>query len=187
MHVRSLSDGRVHLTVPGPHDVDAITAACRDREIAAWTTVPDPYTRADAVRFVGDMVPAGWANAAPTWAIRTDPDGPLLGVVGFLRHERTAPEIGYWIAPGGRGRGLATAAVELACDFAFAPGGLAAWRIEWRAFAGNRASAAVAQRIGFRFEGTLRLGSVQRGVPRDTWIAGLLSDDPRGPVAGWPT
>ncbi|MGW0021645.1 GNAT family N-acetyltransferase [Rhodococcus sp. NPDC003382] len=186
MQVTSLSDGRVHLTVPVPHDVDTITTACQDREIADWTTVPDPYTRADAVRFVGDIVPRGWAASAPNWAIRTSPDGVLLGVVGFLHHERTAPEIGYWIAADARGRGLATAAVNLACDFAFDPDGLATTRIEWRAFAGNLASAAVARHVGFRFEGTLRRGTLHRGVPRDTWIAGLLSDDPRVPADGWP-
>ena len=36
----------------------------------------------------------GAALARTDEAIRTSPDGVLLGVVGFLHHERTAPEIG---------------------------------------------------------------------------------------------
>ncbi|MFZ2526472.1 MAG: hypothetical protein WAX14_02280 [Rhodococcus sp. (in: high G+C Gram-positive bacteria)] len=52
--------------MPDPRDVDAITVACRDRQITAWTTVPDPYTRAAVGVRVGDMLSDGWANDAPT-------------------------------------------------------------------------------------------------------------------------
>jgi RimJ/RimL family protein N-acetyltransferase len=81
-----------------------------------------------------------------------------------------------------------TEAVSLVLDFAFAahPDGLNLQRVEWHAFAGNTASAAVARRAGFRFEGASRLGAVQRGARRDDWQAGLLRDDPRTPADGWP-
>ncbi|KFD42954.1 hypothetical protein IU11_16065 [Cellulosimicrobium sp. MM] len=43
MHPFALDDGRVHLSTPTLDDVDAITAACQDPEVAAWTVVPSPY------------------------------------------------------------------------------------------------------------------------------------------------
>ena len=144
MEVRTLTDGAVVLSPPGPADVDAITEACRDPLIARWTTVPSPYTRADALHFVEDVVPAGWTQGRPDWAVRTAADGVLCGMVGFVP------------------------------------------RVAWRAFVGNRASAAVARRVGFRYEGIARNGLLQRGVPRDVWVAGLSADDPPGHVDGWP-
>jgi RimJ/RimL family protein N-acetyltransferase len=185
MEPHTLTDGSVVLSKPDVGDVDAITAACRDPAISEWTTVPTPYSRADAVHFVGEVVPLKWASGLPDWGIRTSDDGRLQGMVGFVPRGASAPEIGYWIAPGARGRGLATAAVNLVCDFAFRPDGMGLWRIEWRAFVGNYPSAAVARHAGFRFEGLARHGLRQRGVPRDVWVAGLLPDDPRV-TTEWP-
>lgn len=56
----------------------------------------------------------------------------------------------------------------------------------WHACVGNWASWRAAWRVGFRFEGAERLGSVRRGERQDTWTATLMRDDPRTPVAPWP-
>ncbi len=100
--------------------------------------MPYPYTRADALHFVEDVVPAEWAQGWPDRAVRTAADGMNVP------------------------------------------------RVAWRAFVGNRASAAVARRVGFRYEGIVRNGLLQRGVPRDVWVAGLSADDPHGPTDDWP-
>ena len=55
--------------------------------------------------------------------------------------------------------------------------GLELVRIEWHANAGNVASARVARRVGFRFEGTLCLGAVGRNGREDDWVAGILVGD----------
>ena len=52
-------------------------------------------------------------------------------------------------------------------------------RVGWNAYAGNLGSARVAQKLGFRFEGTARLGAALRGQLRDDWAAGLLASDDR--------
>jgi RimJ/RimL family protein N-acetyltransferase len=185
-----LSNGRVTLTPPTDGDVDAVTEYCRDPEVQRWTTVPRPYERADAVRFIVDVVPAGWATGTTaTWAIRREPAGALVGMIGLDGIADGAAEIGFWLAPGARGQGVMTAAVDLVCDHAFAAtaqGGLGLRRIVWHAFTGNIPSATVARRAGFRFEGTRRLGGAQRGERLDDWSASLLRDDPRVPAPGWP-
>lgn len=182
-----LTGERVVLSTPTEADVDRIAELCVDPAIAEWTTVPSPYTRDHAVGFVDGMVADGWASGRiHTWGVRVD--GELAGMMGLHGIEDGAAEIGYWLAPGARGRGLMSEAVALALDYGFAPApeGLGLQRIAWHAFIGNRASAAVARRAGFLFEGTIRLGAVHRGLRRDEWQAGLLATDPRTAADGWP-
>ena len=52
----------VVLSAPVEADIDRIAEFCRDPEVAAWTTVPTPYDRADAERFVTGIVPDGWGS-----------------------------------------------------------------------------------------------------------------------------
>lgn len=190
-----LANESVRLSAPTDTDVDAITAACQDPDVAAWTVVPSPYRRADAEQFVTRFVPDGWSRDTEfTWAIRepgTD-DGPLLGMVGLHREGRPpAPgqeqsaEIGFWTAPGARGRGVATDAARLVVDWGFDPEGLDLAVISWVAYVGNWGSRRVAWKLGFRVEGTIRRHGVQRGRRRDSWVGTLLPQDPRVPNEEW--
>jgi RimJ/RimL family protein N-acetyltransferase len=90
-------------------------------------------------------------------------DDAAAGEVGLrnLDDDRRRAEMGWWIAPAQRGRGLATAAVRLLAGWALGPpcGLVQVWaRIE----AGNAASARVAAGAGFR-----RLGRSASG--HDVW------------------
>lgn len=182
-----LTDDVVWLSRPIAADIDAIVECCRQPSIVRWTVVPQEYDRGDAEGFLRTVVTPGWAARSPTWGVRTSPDGPIVGMIGLAADTQPgAAEIGFWLGTQARGRGLMTAAVRLACDFGFAPDGLALTRIEWRAYAGNRASAAVARRAGFHYEGLLRRAGPQRGVRHDCWIAGRLASDPATPTTGWP-
>lgn len=183
---RVLADGVVWLSPPTEADIETITACCQHRSIADWVRIPVPYRREHAAAFVEDLIPAGWSKRSPTWALRLDKDGPVIGMIGLEAEDSSAAEVGYWLVPEQRSRGLMTRALRMVCDFGFDPATLGLERITWRAFVGNHASAAVAARNGFRYEGMLRLGSSQRGVRRDTWIAGRLATDPGLPVSDWP-
>ncbi|AGW40650.1 acetyltransferase [Leifsonia xyli subsp. cynodontis DSM 46306] len=182
-----LTGERVTLAAPTTDDIDRIVELCQDPEVSAWTTVPSPYRRSDGEGFVTGMVADGWASGRVcTWGIRAE--GALHGVVGLHEIHDGAAEIGFWLGWEARGRGYMSEAVALVLDFAFAgaPSGLGLHRVVWHAIAGNAASAAVARRAGFRFEGTARLGVTQGGVRRDRWQAGMLADDPRAPAGDWP-
>jgi RimJ/RimL family protein N-acetyltransferase len=176
MEPLELTDGVVVLRAPGPQDVDRITEICQEPSIQRWTTVPSPYARADAEGFVTGMVRDGWADGSSlTWAVRVD--DVLVGMVGLAMEGVGSAEIGYWLASDHRGRGLMSRAVALVLDVAF--GRLALDRVLWRAYAGNLPSRHVAERAGFRVEGEIRLGAIQRGVRCDEWLGTLLRDDPR--------
>ena len=86
-------------------------------------------------------------------------------------------QIGYWLAPEGRGRGYATRAVVLLTAWLF---GLGAARVFLTVVAGNEGSAAVAVRAGYVLEGTMRSHAVWQGQRQDVmWFAALPSEWPR--------
>jgi RimJ/RimL family protein N-acetyltransferase len=180
-----LSGERVVLSAPTEADIDRIAELCADPAIARWTTVPAPYQRHHAVGFVTGVVPDGWASGRVcTWAIRTG--GVLVGMVSIGDIHQHRGEIGFWLAPEARGLGVMSEAVRVVIDYGFASDGLGLRRMVWRALAGNAASAAVARRAGFHWDGVMPGGAVQRGERFDEWRASLLPDDPREPAGDWP-
>ena len=184
MQIATLRTQRLELSSLRESDVGALFEACQDPDIRRYTTVPTPYERHHAVEFV-QRVAKGWdAGTEQTWAMR---DGETLaGIVGLYRQGGGAAELGYWVAPGARGRGFTTEAARAVIDWAFSPEGLALVRIEWRAVVGNVLSARAARTLGFRFEGTLRQALRNgSGARDDGWIAGLLATDDRTPQP-WP-
>lgn len=181
----TLHTKRMELSTPAEADIAEITRICQDAEILKWTTVPSPYVRADAEFFVGQIVGPGWeSKTAPTWAMRLV--GDLIGVISLTALDESMYEIGYWMDPAVRGRGLMVEAVEAVSDYGFAADGLNLGRIEWHAYVGNAGSASVARRSGFTYEGLLRMEGLQRGRRHDSWVAGLLPTDDRSEKAGWP-
>jgi len=188
----TLGDDLVTLAAPTAVDLDDITLACQDPLVQEWVTVPRPYRRADAERFLEHVVGPGWASGRElVWAVRSPtPEGApadrLLGMIGLHGVLDGSAEIGYWVAPWARRRGVVTRAVALVLDHALGLDGLDLQRVSWQAYVGNWPSRRVAWQAGFQVEGTIRLEGVQRGVRRDTWVGTLLRDDPRGPAEPWP-
>lgn len=181
----TLTTDRLVLRAPDASDVDAIAEACQDPEIQRWTTVPSPYARTDAEEFVR-LVGGWWAEGSETvWALRLDE--ALVGMIGLhhIAAHRAGgrAELGFWVTAAARGRGYVVEAASAVIDWGLAELGLA--RIEWRAVAGNVASAKAARALGFRYEGLLRQAFASGDRREDSWIAGLLRDDDRTPAA-WP-
>jgi RimJ/RimL family protein N-acetyltransferase len=132
--------------------------------------------RADAEGLVARR--ADWSSGDhASWAVV---DGS--GVVGSVSlHSIDAvqndAEIGYWTAPAARGQGVAAAAVDAACRWAFAT--LPVDRIELCHAVENAASARVAEKAGFTREGRLRRSyRYGDGVKHDELLWARLADDP---------
>jgi RimJ/RimL family protein N-acetyltransferase len=180
----TLHTARLTLSVPTTADADAIFEACQDSAIQRYTTVPSPYERQHAESFI-TLAHTRWAEGVEaTWALRER--GTLAGMVGL--HGITfggSGELGYWMAPSARGRGLLTEACRAVLDWGFDTSGAALQRIEWRAVVGNAGSARVARALGFRYEGVLRRALANSFGREDGWIAGLLPGDDRMPQP-WP-
>jgi RimJ/RimL family protein N-acetyltransferase len=106
-------------------------------------------------------------------------EGALLGggSLNAISVEQGRAAIGYWLAPWARGRGVATHAVRLLANWAFADLELA--RVELTCGPDNRASQRVAERCGFTREGILRSHIPFRGSRRDTVMYSLLPGELR--------
>ena len=84
---------------------------------------------------------------------RTEDDAPIgrVNLFNVVRGPRQSAGMGYWLDEAHGGRGHATAAVRLACTFAFAHLGL--HRVEPAVMPRNARSARVLAKAGFRREG----------------------------------
>jgi [ribosomal protein S5]-alanine N-acetyltransferase len=84
-------------------------------------------------------------------------------------------ELGYWLAEPFWGRGLAVEACRVLLDHVFREYGPE--RLQARVIAGNVASSRVLDKVGFRFEGTLRSALLRREKFEDLHIYSLLRAD----------
>jgi RimJ/RimL family protein N-acetyltransferase len=143
----TLIDGALTMRPPTPDDVDAITAACQDPEIQRWTFVPRPYRREHAVEWVA-RAPAA-AQAGEIVTLLALEDGELAGSFSVLEIDqaRGYGEIGYWVAPNARRRGVATRATRLLHEWAAGPLGLT--HLEILPHEDNAPSRRVAERAGY--------------------------------------
>lgn len=82
-------------------------------------------------------------------------DGRLAGIIGIsIDRGHRSGAIGYWLDERSQGKGVMTAAVANLAGDGFERHRLV--RVEIRADVENRASRAVAERLGFKLEGVLR-------------------------------
>jgi RimJ/RimL family protein N-acetyltransferase len=172
-----LTDGVVTLRAWQPGDAPAVFAAGQDPEIARFLPVPQPYTEASAREFV-TVRRADWeGDEERSFAITDATTGEVLGSIA--RHQRAEhrAELGYWLAPGARGRGIATRALRLVADWSI-DGGLI--RLELYTHRDNHASGRVAERAGFVREGVRRAWDLDRdGRPEDAVFYVRIRDSDR--------
>lgn len=163
----------------GGDDVPAIVAACRDAEIQRWTRVPSPYGDDDGREFVRLSHDSLASGSGAHLVVVGEDRGELLGAVGLdVERRDLTGEIGYWVAPEARRRGVAVSGSRFLCELAF--GDLGLRRLSLLAAVDNPGSNAVARRLGFRVEGVLRSACVigpsgDPDAPRgDMHLYGLL-------------
>ena len=178
----TLTDGAVTLRAHRADDAEGCFEQCQDPLSRRWTTVPVPYTPDDARRFVGETVPAGWADGS-SWGFAVEVDGRYAGTVELRDEGEGRLEVAFGSHPWVRGTGSMERAVRLLVDWGFAEqrGRVAVWR----AHVGNWASRKLAWRLGFALEGTIRAALPQRGELRDAWVGTLLATDDREPKGEW--
>jgi RimJ/RimL family protein N-acetyltransferase len=179
-----LGDGVVRLRPPRAGDLDAVVEGCRDPLTQLYTRVPAPYTAEDGRAFIAGAPGRRLLGESLDLAIAADEAGDrLLGMIGIVmdRHDPQRGEIGYWVGPRDRGRGVAGRALALLSRWALTAGGLR--RLDLCAAVGNGASLRTAERCGFVREGVLREAWFRGPERTDTVLFSLLPrdlSDPRG-------
>lgn len=150
-------------------DVDTWLRAHLDPEFLRWNTpLRDITDTAGARESLRARAAATEAGTAAVFCVTDAADGAVLGQVGLHAIDRVfgCARVGYWVLPEARGKGVATRSLRLAADWSFARLGL--HRLELGHALGHEASCRIAERCGFRHEGTLR-GAMWEAGRRDAW------------------
>ena len=157
-------------------DVDEMYALADDPDTLRFTYVSAPFTHTDATAWVRRYVD-GWEDGTCAGFAIRDGEGAFLGFIAIVRIEGEAEqgEIGYIVAPGARGRGVATVALRCITDWALGDRGLE--RVELRIGSDNAGSIAVAERAGYRYEGTMRSLYFKDGRRSDTLVYSRIPSD----------
>jgi RimJ/RimL family protein N-acetyltransferase len=155
VEVPTLRDAELILRAPAPGDAEAVTAACQDPEIQRWTFVPSPYRREHAEAWIA-AAPQRARDGVAVTLLAFGGEGRLAGSFSLMELdlERGYGEIGYWVAPWARGRGVATRSVRLVHEWAVGTLGLR--RLEILPHAENAPSRRVAERCGYADTGEVR-------------------------------
>lgn len=146
----------VRLRPFNPDDVTRIVETCTDATSRLWLAgLPSPYTEATARDYLHTCTWLAATGNKATWAV-ADPDtDDLLGnitIMGLDGPNTGSGEIGYWVHPDARGRGVMKEATQLLVHYALDEMNL--HRLSLLAATANTASNKVAVNAGFRLVGT---------------------------------
>ena len=136
-----------------PDDASAVVEACRDPAIGRFTFMQEGLTLDDALGWIDDAN-RQWGCGSPRFAVADATSDRFLGQIGMAVDEAyQRAEMFYWVVGRERGRGVASAALALMCDWAFDN---ELERLFLVVSPENEASHRVAARCGFTREGVLR-------------------------------
>lgn len=151
-----------------PSDADRVVDACTDPETRRWLgTLPWPYGLKQAEHYLATREEEHASGTAVNWAVADPADDSLIGSINLFEiREGVDAEMGYWVHPAARGRGVGTEACRLALCHAFAPvgdGGLGLGRVRAVAADGNTGSRRVLTNAGLALQGRERQSVVVGG------------------------
>jgi RimJ/RimL family protein N-acetyltransferase len=157
------------LRLPNAEDLQGLAAAFAAGELSEADNI-SPFRRDELAVELPELVANGRLARLVVADVRS---GATLGG-GTLHHldaERGIIEIGYWLYPRARGRGIATKVARALAEHAFTIG---VQRVTAFVAVGNRESERVLERAGFTREGVLRSMPKSDGGRVDKTIFSLL-------------
>ncbi len=149
---------------------------CERERLRAWLPWVDAtHTEEDTLSFIRSVLEQFAENrgfAAGIWT-----GSRLVGTIGVHRIDwlNRRVEIGYWLGHEFEGRGIMADACRAVLTHLFDE--LELHRVEIRCAAGNVRSAALAGRLGFTLDGTLREAHWVNGQFHDLLVFGMLRQD----------
>lgn len=99
--------------------------------------------------------------------------GGVGASIGALNSDES--DVGYWLAESHQGRGIASVATSRLVDWLFVERDM--HRITIRAAVGNAPSRALAERLGFAFEGVMREALLLEGARHDAALYSVLRSE----------
>lgn len=149
------------LRAPRLADAESLARHAHNRDV--WINLRDrfpyPYAVEDAIQWIG-----GVSNERPRRSFIIAVNGEAVGGIGLvIGHdiERCSAEVGYWLGEQHWNRGIATAALDRICEYAFEEFGLL--RIFATPLSWNPASFRVLEKAGFAKEGIMQNACIKDG------------------------
>ena len=167
-----LRSGDVLLRFPSLDDVDAIIPAFTDPEMREAGNLP-AFDRAGLAASIEELPSMAEVGRLLALAAVDAATGEVVGgaTLHHLDAERKIVEIGYFVLPHARGRGIAKTIARMLAEHAFT---LGIERVAAYVNVGNVASERVVERVGFTREGVVRSMPKPDGRRVDKTLYSLL-------------
>jgi len=177
-----LTTKRLILRLPTLKDTKNLAEQANNLEVSRMMCpVPYPYTLKDAKWFVLNCQKKAKENPRTHFGcvIELKEEKKVIGVLTLedINYSEGYGDYGYWIGEKYWGQGIMTEALEAFIDFAFKK--LKLNRLQIACFVENKGSEAIAKKLGFKLEGTIRQGARSKatGKTHDYNIYGLLKKE----------
>jgi RimJ/RimL family protein N-acetyltransferase len=175
-----LHDGLVKVRPAAERDIPEVLIAYQDDpELHLRLGEPRPPSGAELGRRAETAEADALAGRSLTMTIVEGADDACQGQV-YVHHvdwENGRAELGIWVAPGRRGKGLARRSLALVAHWLLCDGGFE--RVEIATEPENGGMIAAAEGAGFVFEGVLRGNRRERDRRRDEAVLSLVRRDLR--------
>jgi RimJ/RimL family protein N-acetyltransferase len=171
-----ITTDRLTIRPLAPRDIPTFVAYRNVEAVARFQDWPLPYTEAMAVDLVGDVGRQGGPTPGEWVQLALEHDGDLVGDVAvWLDDQSQLASIGYTVAPEHQGHHYAVEAADAVVAWLFTTARV--HRIAATIDPRNMASAAVLERCGFEFVGTVPASAYVRGEWADDTRFSLLAND----------
>jgi RimJ/RimL family protein N-acetyltransferase len=172
-----ITTDRLHLRPLAPSDAPQIRLLAGDAAVSATALgIPYPFADGEAEQWIAEAERDRAAGVGYVFAILKREGGAMVGSVSlYLCPQHKKAELGYWIGRPWWGLGYATEAGQALLHFGFAQLGLN--RIYANHTGENPASGRVMEKLGMRYEGTLRQDASHQDRYVDLVYYGILRSE----------
>lgn len=158
-------------------DANDLLGYAADPQVSRFTSWDQYASIADAHRFIHWAMDRYQRKLEAPWGIELKSEEKLIGTLGFsdfvAQNERA--EVNYAISAKYWGQGLTPEALEHAIAFGFTT--LQLHRIEARCMPENVASARVMEKVGMKYEGTMRHALRAKNAWHDLLLYAILRNE----------
>lgn len=158
-------------------DSERVEELAGDYDVAKSTlNIPHPYPKGSAIQFIESILIAEKNNKIVMFAI-TEKESKLL--IGLININLSAPykrgELAYWVGKQYWGKGYGTEATKALLEYGFNQLNLN--KIFAASFTSNPGSWRIMEKVGLKYEGTLKQHVARFGQFYDLAYYGLLKEE----------
>ena len=150
-------------------DENDVVKNINDRAVSRFLSiVPYPYSRKDAKFWINKCLKGRKEKKKTAVRFAIEMNGKVIGAIDLSNIQKHKAEIGYWLGRKYWNKGIISEAIRLITNFGFNK--LKLKRIYATVFAGNRKSAGVLEKNGFKLEGLLIKDILKNGKLYDSHL-----------------